>query len=104
MKKIITKEMIEEIFNTCNHQTDAAIALYKLAFPEWDNIQSIDGWPTAGKELNEEIFKQFGEFDKKYHPDVMPAGLWLNKGFSTLDKSIVGWELSTHSCTVTYQT
>lgn len=100
MKRIVTTEEVTNIFATAEHQAEAAEKLYRLAFPNWDEIESISGWPSAGEELNQEIFQHFIAFDRKHHPGVMPGGLWMNKGFSTLDKSLGPRELSTDNCEV----
>ena len=97
----ITKMDIDQCFEGIEHQADAAVALYKLAFPNWDDITDIDGWPKAGRDMCEYIFRKFFEFDEKHHPDVIKGGLWLNKGFSTLNNDHLDWEIDTSDCKLT---
>ena len=99
MRKTLNKKQIDAIFEVSNHQSEACVALYRLAFPDWDEITRIDGFPGIGKEAGDFIWKRFIEFDRKHHPDVFNGGLWLNSGFSTLEGADLGpWELSTDNC------
>ena len=84
-KIILNKETVEGIFKNSNHQSDCIIAIYKLVFPDWDNITKLDGWPTISKETNEYFFDKFIAFDQKHHPRVLNGGLWMNNGFSSLE-------------------
>jgi len=99
MRRILNSKQIHAIFETSNDQSEACVALYRLAFPEWDELKSIDGWPGIGKEAGDFIWKRFMEFDRKHHPGVFNGGLWLNSGFSTLEGADLGpWELCTDNC------
>jgi len=98
-----TKKIIDDIFAQHTHQSNVVVALYKLVFPDWDNIKQVHGWPSAGKELNKYIFKKFTTFDKKHHPDVFSSGLWLNNGFSTLDKTVPDWSVTADDISVEYE-
>jgi hypothetical protein len=102
--RIFSEEEIDLIFEEGKHQTEMALALYRLVYPDWDNIESIDGWPKAGKEVSAYLMKKFIAFDRKHHHGsvkgevrdrgCMPGGLWLNKGFSTLDaEHLYPWEV-----------
>lgn len=88
----LTQESIDTIFNTATHQTDYIIALYRVAFPDWDNIASVDGHPQISKHTATHIFERAIAFDKINHADVMAGGAWLNKGFSTLE-SLPDWRI-----------
>lgn len=98
----ITKEQIEKCFDGKNHQTDVLIALYKIAFPDWDAIIEINGYPKIGKKASLLIWDKFIKFDKEHHPGVVNGGLYLNKGFST-DEKLGDWELSTENVEVIYE-
>ena len=101
MRKNLNRKDIDRIFETSGDQAEACVALYRLAFPHWDEITRIDGFPSVGKEAGEYIWKRFMAFDRQHHPDVFNGGLWLNKGFSTLEGAGLGpWELSTETCKV----
>ena len=97
MRKILNKKQIDKIFEFSRDQSEACVALYRLAFPELDELKCIKGWPVVGKEAGLYISKKFMEFDRKHHPDVLNGGLWMNKGFST-GADLSPWELSTDNC------
>ena len=103
MRKTLNRKQIDAIFETSSHQSEACVALYRLAFPDWDGIMSISGWPGIGKEAGFYILRKFMEFDRKHHPDVLNGGLWMSKGFSTnegTDKGLGPWELCTDNCII----
>ncbi len=90
----ITKEEVEKIFASSNHQVEVVEALYRLAFPDYDDIEKINGFPEAGERLSKLIWDKSFEFDFVHHPDVMPGGRWMNNGFST-NKELGDWEVET---------
>lgn len=105
MRNKITKEFIDAAFE-CEHQSDALVTLYKFAFPDWDVIESVDGFPAVGEKASNYIWDKFIEFDKKHHPKVMAGGLWLNNGFSSQEGKRLGlgpWEISTDEVPVVYR-
>jgi hypothetical protein len=94
----ITQEQIDKILEEAEqmpepHQADAMIRLYKLMIPEWEDVKQLHGWPKVGKDLSRYCIRKFQEFDEKYHPHVMPAGIWINNGPSTNEK-LQDWEFS----------
>lgn len=103
----LPKEVIDEIFEAESgaekpHQQNVAVALYKIALPNWSDIESIDGWPTVSKPTNEYIFGKFIEFDVRFHKGVMHGGLWMNNGFSTVEsEGLEDWCIDTSTCKVT---
>jgi len=101
MHRTLGRKEIDAIFETSRDQAEACVALYRLAFPDWDEITQIEGFPGVGKEAGEYIWKHFIAFDREHHPEVLNGGLWLDKGFSTLEGAELGpWELSTANCKV----
>ena len=93
------KNYIKAIFLKHDHQKKVLIDIYKLVFPDWDQIKMIEGYPEASRELCIFISKQFIRFDRKHHPDCMAGGAWMNTGFSV--KSNLGpWEISLKNCRV----
>lgn len=85
---ILHKEDVDNIFNDEklnpeHHQSNILMSLYKKVFDDWDRIKKLNGYPKASNELSEYIFKAFIAFDRKYHPDVMAGGIWMNNGFSS---------------------
>ncbi len=103
-KKLVRLDMkkIKELFEDSEHQSDVLIELYRMVFPEWDNIKRIVGWPAVNPETHKEITRLFREFDKKHHPDVCPGGLWLNKGFSSKNSVPPGY-VDVSQCKVEYE-
>ena len=82
MIKIDMKE-IEGLFEKHDNQYEVLIDIYRIAFPDWDDIESIDGSPTVSTNTWEDICSLFIEFDKEHHPTVLAAGIWLNRGFDS---------------------
>lgn len=97
----IFREHIMGTFAHHNHQQEILIDLYKLAFPQWDEITKITGYPEVGKELWMLICQLFQEFDRKHHPGCLPGGAWMNSGFSMNDK-LGPWEIGFDNCQVQY--
>ena len=88
----LTAEQIDQVFEGKKNQHDVFIDIYKLVYPDWDNIERIKGYPTVGKALSDYIWSEFMKFDTIHHPDVVSGGLWMNQGFSTSDK-LGAWEV-----------
>lgn len=91
----LTMEMIDDIFfeETLQpepHQAEILFALYRLAFPDWDLIRKVNGWPKVSNTTSEYICGKFITFDRRYHPDCISGGCWMNRGF-TIDKSVPDW-------------
>ena len=95
------KDFIAELFARYEHQKDVLIEIYKLAFPEWDRISKIKGYPEIGTGIWSFICRLFQEFDHDHHPDCMPGGAWMNTGFS-VNKDLGDWEISFGNCEVEY--
>ncbi len=98
---IIKEKTIRGIFKESKNQHEVALKLYKIAYSNWDSIKSVKSYPEAGELLSKLIWELFMDFDKKYHPNVMAAGLWLNQGFST-NKKLNDWEITTENSEVVY--
>jgi hypothetical protein len=96
------KEHIKAIFDKYQHQEEVLIALYKMVFPEWDQINKVEGFPAAGNDLWMFICRCFQEFDRRNHPDVMPAGASMNSGFS-VNHELSPWEIGFKKCSVVYK-
>lgn len=79
---ILDKELVSELFENATHQGDVLIGLYRLVYPDWDSIASVDGFPKINDATWKYICLKFQTLDAKFHPDVLPGGAWLNNGFS----------------------
>jgi hypothetical protein len=82
MIKIDMKE-IEGLFEKHDNQYEVLIDIYRIAFPDWDSIEAIDGSPTVSTKTWQDICGMFIEFDKEYHPTVLAGGIFLNRGFDS---------------------
>lgn len=81
----ITKRDIDEAFAVCDHQGDILLFFYRCMFPNWNDIEKLDGWPKCNDWTWKYISRKFMDFDHKHHPDVMRGGAWMNSGFSGAD-------------------
>ena len=98
----LSKETIDEIFESAKDQYDYAIALYKIAFTDFEIINEIDGHPKVSKNTATYIFDKAIAFDKIHHPDVINGGLWLNKGFGS-SEDMKDWTVDISSCKLIYE-
>ena len=94
---IIAKETIDHIFEDEEeqekpHQANLVVELYRLVFPNWDDIEKVNGFPRCGEVLNKYLFRKFIDFDQKHHPNVMNGGVWMNNGWSA-DEGMGDWEV-----------
>ena len=86
------KEHIKAIFDKYQHQEEVLIDLYKMVFPEWDQIDKVEGFPAAGNDLWRFICLCFQEFDRR----------WMNSGFS-VNHELSPWEIGFKKCSVVYK-
>ena len=98
----LTKEQIDQVFNSSAGQYDFAVGMYKIAFPDFDNIEFIDGWPRVSRETAEYIMDKAMAIDKEFHPDVICGGLWMNKGFSCNNPIEQDWMIDISHCKIIY--
>jgi len=101
-KIILDKERVKVLFEKNTHQQDVLIELYRMAYPNYDQLSKIDGWPTINKKTWMTIASLFRDFDAKHHPEVMSGGCWMNTGFSTLDAAddLQDWEVDKTTCEI----
>ncbi|MGO9531067.1 MAG: hypothetical protein ACLP3B_07785 [Syntrophobacteraceae bacterium] len=97
-----SKQVIDDIFEAAQSQEEALVKIYKRYFPDWDSIKFIHGWPTCSKEMWRYICQKFQALDRKYHPNVLPGGAWMNNGFSSTE-NLKGWELDKTTSQVEYK-
>lgn len=81
----LSKESIDSVFKQATHQGEYVIGLYKLAIPEFDNVEKMEGFPEISVRTSDYIFDKAIEFDKLHHPGVFSGGIWMNNGFSRAD-------------------
>jgi len=99
-KVMLNPERVKVLFGIKKDQADVLIAIYKMVFPEWDRIEKVGdeklSWPVCNSWTYKKIVGWFMDFDRKFHPDVMNGGLWLQNGFSTderYSKDLADWEV-----------
>ena len=95
------KKTIDLIFEDAKDQNEAMEKLYRLAFPKWDAIKKIEGWPGCGEKMWHYVCEKFIKLDKEFHPEVIASGGWMNKGFSCR-KELGPWEIDCQRTEVTY--
>lgn len=79
----LDKVVVEKLFVKYDHQADVLIDLYRMVYPNYDQIKKIDGFPHVNRETTNWFFDKFIDFDKLNHPEVMAGGMWMNNGFGT---------------------
>lgn len=94
----LTEAAVLACFENADDQQDVLVALYRLVFPDWDDIERLDGHPAVNDRTWTAICRLFIEFDQAHHPNVLAGGLWLNSGFSSGHK-LGDWEVSLESVT-----
>ncbi len=93
----LSKEMITRICSEANSEAEATVALYKVAFPEFDNIKVIKKWPRVSTATAVFIMTQMRL--KKDINGGTAGGLWLNRGFSSATNSgMPDWVVDTSDC------
>lgn len=93
MKIKISRKQIDEIVEKYQTEGEIVISLYQFAYPDWDSIEKINGFPRCGKDVNQYIFNKL--FEKKC------SGLvWMNQGFSTHGCEDLGWKIDTSGVVV----
>lgn len=99
---LIDKEAAKQAVLTAPTEQYGLVALYKMVYPEWDDIERIDGHPVCNVYTWKIICSWFQELtgrlnkDRAYDKQVMPGGAWMNTGFSGQRDSAVplkDWEV-----------
>lgn len=91
----LTKERIDELALSSESSEDLLINLFKEVFPNWDDIEKINGYPVCSKKTNMYLCKVFIHKGRK--KDSFPGGLWLNYGFSPSEE-IPDWQVDIYNC------
>lgn len=86
------RNKIRQIFDEAQDNQEALGRIYQFFIPEWDQIGSIDGWPSCGNRLHHFILENFMLYDCVHHPQDAAGLLWANKGFIE-DPRLGGWEV-----------
>ena len=98
----LNKKAIDEIFANSESSNDAVIKLYDVALSgKFDDVISVENWPTISRPTSEYLFKKFIELDTLKNSRCVKGGAWLNNGFSTT--AMNDWQIDISTCTVTYK-
>ena len=97
----LNQETVEKLFEEHTHQSEVLLALYRMAFPDWDRITSISGYPQLNDKTALHIVELFMAFDRKHHPNVLNGGAWMNQGFGS-HGNVGDWEVDLSECAVEY--
>ena len=90
----LTRDSIDRIFDAAEEQADYILALYRVAFPQWDSIASVDGHPQISEITGLHIFERAIAFDKENQPEIFNGGAWMNQGFTTFEsEDIPDWHI-----------
>jgi hypothetical protein len=89
---------VKELFETSKTQEEYVVGLYKMAIPDWDKVEKVNGFPLVNKKTSRKIFSLAIDFDTAHHKQVMAGGMWMNNGFSSLQdpqdqQQIADWEV-----------
>ena len=94
----LNAQEVKQVFEHAKSQEDYLVAIYKMVFPNWDEIKKIHGWPACNTNTWKQICRWAMEWDKK-GTSAMAGGAWMNNGFSTDDK-LGDWEISMEGVTL----
>ena len=95
---------VEKLFE--DSEKEPVVELYRMVFPDFDNFEKVEGWPTINRETSEKISRLCIEYDRKHSPKTVAGGIWLNWGFSNLEAEKLGlknWEVETSTCDIIYK-
>jgi hypothetical protein len=91
----LSEAAVRACFENQTDQGAVLLAIYRLVFPAWDDIEQIEGWPSVNDTTWKAIARLFMNFDAWHHPGVLAGGCWMNSGFSTMHGAkLRDWEVS----------
>jgi hypothetical protein len=82
---------VEDLFRTAPDESTALLGLFRMVYPNFDDIEKVDGYPVCNKETSNKICRHFIELTRtlNYHRpfdrQLQVGGYWLNYGFSVLN-------------------
>lgn len=76
-------------------ESSALIAIYRMVYPNWDDIEKVGGpeldWPACNEDTWKRICRYFMDkthvLNKTRDREVMPGGIWMNNGFTCHDSA-----------------
>lgn len=78
---------------TCPEQGELLTRLYRLAVPDFDRLEKLDGYPVVNRETGDFLMLRWVRRDRRLSPNVMAGGAWMNSGFSSREQTEVTGKL-----------
>lgn len=96
----LDKEAVKAAVLAAATESDALVALYRMLYPQWEDIEKIGDdaqpWPACNSKTWKEICRVFQDLTnrlnqaRRYDKQVMPGAVWMNNGF-TQDETLKDW-------------
>ena len=90
MKPIkLDRAAVEAAISGAAFESDAVVAVFRMVYPNFDDIERVDGFPKCNTKTWKAICIMTCELtnklnkDRRYDKQVMPGGAWINWGFSS---------------------
>lgn len=89
----LNPDEVKEAILTAPGESDAVVRVFRLVYPDFDNIKSVDGYPTCNKATWLKICTWMRDLSDRLNMErdrmkqVMPGGAWMNYGFTTTDRT-----------------
>ena len=97
----LCEDDIRAVIENAQSQNDYIVSIYRMVFPEWDDIEKIGGWPQCNKKTWAAICRIAMAWDEK-NTECMAGGCWMNNGFSSSDaEHLPDWEISLETVRLT---
>jgi hypothetical protein len=95
-------DQVRACFRGTDCQGEVMTRLYRLVYPDWDEIASIDDHPLCNQTTWKAICAMWQAFDREVinpklakedpcHTGVLLGGAWLNSGFSGSGHHLADW-------------
>lgn len=82
MRIKINRQHVQEVFETAKDQGDYLVAIYRLVFPDFDELLNIPvGSVCCSDSTWKDICRLCMDWDQK-HVSSLSGGAWLNYGFA----------------------
>lgn len=103
-------DAVENAILTAEGETQAVERVFRLVYPEFDRIKSVNGYPECNTVTWKLICNWFMALtdrlnrERAYDKQIMPGGAWLNWGFSAHgegSKELRDWQVIPAEVTTT---
>ena len=103
MKNVkLTKQVINNIFETCKDPATATSRLYNAVIPKYNKVSKVGHYPIASKSTALYIYNKFIELEDAHPSGCLAGGLWMNLGFS-IDNNVKDFIVKVDINKVIYQ-